>query len=212
MKLNVLIVDDHKLFRDGLKLLLKTQSFIKEINEAENGKQFIEYLATHQPDVVLLDVAMPEMNGIEALQIALTMQPTLKVIVLSMFSEEEYYTKMIELGAKGFVLKNSDIADVREALLSVSAGKTFFSHEILNSLMESMHRKKEPERVVELSDREQEVLSLICEGLSNQEIADKLHLSKRTVDKHRENIMLKTGCKNTATLVMLAIKQGIVKP
>jgi DNA-binding NarL/FixJ family response regulator len=128
-----------------------------------------------------------------------------------MYGEEDYYTRMIEAGAKGFVLKNSGIDDVEASIKNVMAGKNYFSQEILSGLLNSINRKNQPQKNTDLSERETEVLYQICKGLSNQEIADALNISKRTVDKHRENILSKSGTKNTAGLVMYAIKNGVVE-
>ena len=186
-KLRIYIVDDHKLFREGLKLLLSTQDFVHHIYEASSGRDFIENLSFVDCDLVLMDIEMPEMNGIEATEQALRIRPDLKVIVLSMYGDEQYYYKMVDVGVKGFVLKNSGIEKVIAAIRAVAAGENYFSEE-----------------------RELEILYHVCLGLSNQEIADKLFISKRTVDKHRANLLSKTGCRNTAALVMYAIKNKMI--
>ena len=126
-----------------------------------------------------------------------------------MYAEEEYYSKMIDVGVKGFLLKNSQFEDVQKAILEVSEGNNFFSPEILDRIISNMYKKKDEKAILDLTEREIEVLYNICKGLSNQEIADLLFISKRTVDKHRENLLLKTGAKNTAGLVVYAIKNGI---
>jgi DNA-binding NarL/FixJ family response regulator len=156
-----------------------------------------------------MDIQMPEVDGITASKLALEKYPDLKIIALSMFSEEEYYTKMIDVGVKGFLLKNSQFEDVQKAIVEVYEGNNFFSPEILEHIISSMYKKKTEKPVLDLTEREIEVLYNICKGLSNQEIADSLCISKRTVDKHRENLLLKTEAKNTAGLVVYAIKNGI---
>lgn len=210
--LSVCIVDDHQLFREGLKLLLGNLSFINQIKEAANGLEFLE-LVNAEPnfDIVFMDIEMPKMNGIDATRTALASQPQLNIIALSMYSDEAYYSKMIEVGAKGFIFKNSGIQEVELAINHLMEGKNYFSQEILNALLQSAYKKKHPSRSSELSEREEEVLYQICKGHSNAEIADLLCISKRTVDKHRENILLKTNSKNTAGLVMFAIKTGLVE-
>lgn len=210
--LKILLVDDHKLFREGLRLLLKNIPLVNEIYETANGKEFLEFLQKGlMPDIVFMDIDMPELNGIDATCKAIQLYPELKVIGLSMYSDEDFYTNMIEAGAKGFILKNSGIHDVEAAIEHVIDGRNYFSQEILNGLLQSLNRKSKKAQKSELTEREEEVLFLICKGLSNQEIADKLFISKRTIDKHRENLLSKTASNNTAGLVMYAIKKGIVE-
>ena len=212
-KLKIYIVDDHKLFREGLKLLVSNQEFVRHIYEASNGKEFIENLSFVDCDIVLMDIEMPEMNGIEATGAALRVKPGLKVIVLSMYGDEQYYYKMVDAGVKGFVLKNSGIEKVIEAIHRVAAGENYFSEELLVNILNHMREGGKPEPEVpdnEISGRELEILYHVCLGLSNQEIADKLFISKRTVDKHRANLLSKTGCRNTAALVMYAIKNKMI--
>lgn len=211
-KLKIYLVDDHKLFREGLKLLLSTQDFIHHIYEASNGREFLENLSMVDCDVVLMDIEMPEINGIEATREALKMRPDLKIIVLSMYGDEQYYYQMIDAGAKGFMLKNTGIEKVIAAIRKVASGENFFSEELLFNILNNMRDTKvEPEvHDNELSEREMEILYHVCKGKSNQEIAGELFISKRTVDKHRANLLCKTGCRNTAALVMYAIKNKII--
>lgn len=206
--LNLYLVDDHALFREGLKFLLSKLDFVAEIYEAENGADFIQKLRQQPADLVLLDIEMPVMNGIESAQKALEIDPEIKIIALSMYSDESYYSSMIEAGACGFLLKNSNFSEVKKAILDVSEGKNYFSLEILQAILTRLNRKKTSQPNNELTERETEILFHICKGLSNAEIAEKLCISKRTVDKHRENLLQKTQSKNTANLVIFAIKNG----
>ena len=210
-QLTIILVDDHQLFREGLKSLLESFEYVKKVEEAPNGKAFIQMLETIQPDIVFMDIEMPEMDGITATQKALNIYPSLNVIALSMYGNENYYTQMINAGAKGFILKNSGIQDVENAIQNIISGNNYFSQEIFQRLIQGLGRKQQKKENTELSTREEEIVYLICKGLSNQEIADKLYLSKRTVDKHRENILHKTQSKNTAGIVMYAVKNGIVE-
>lgn len=208
----IVIVDDHTLFRNGLKILLNNLKDYRVVAEASNGKEFLEILETVQPDLILLDIEMPVMDGIEAAEIALQKYPHLKIITLSMYGEEDYYYKMVNAGVKGFVLKNSDIKEVKAALETVYDGGSYFSSELLENLVNNLKTiKKDKESHTELSERELEILVLICQGYSNQEIADLLFISKRTVDKHRANILEKSESKNTAQLVVYAIKNRLVE-
>jgi len=212
MKYKVLLVDDHKLFRKGLRMLIDTLNRFEVSGEASTGVEFLNLIEVGLPDVVMLDIAMPEMDGIEAARLALLKYPELKIITLSMFGEQDYYFKMVDAGVKGFLLKNSDFTEVRMALETVVEGGNYFSRELLMNLVNSL--KNSPKELTPdspLSDREKEIILLICKGMSTQEIADSLCLSKRTVDSHRANILLKTGCRNTASLVVYAIKEKLVE-
>jgi DNA-binding NarL/FixJ family response regulator len=209
MKLNLFLIDDHSLFREGLKFLLSHFDFIENIYEAENGMQFISALKSNTPaDIALLDIEMPVMNGIDATRQALLIRPELKIIALSMYSEESYYSSMIDAGAVGFLMKNSNFSEVKKAISDVWEGKNYFSSEILQSILTRVKNKKQQNINEEITERETEILFYICKGLSNAEIARELTISKRTVDKHRENLLEKTMSKNTANLVIFAIKNG----
>ncbi|MBV5314430.1 MAG: response regulator transcription factor [Prolixibacteraceae bacterium] len=211
-KRKIIIVDDHTLFRNGLRILINNMDEYQVVAEAANGKQFLDLIDKDVPDLVLLDINMPVMDGIEAATLAHEKYPELKIITLSMYGEEDYYYKMVNAGVKGFVLKNSDIKEVKAALDVVYDGGSFFSSELLQNLVNSLKSSpKSKEFHAELSEREMEILILICQGLSNQEIGDKLFISKRTVDKHRANILEKSESKNTAQLVVYAIKNKLVE-
>jgi len=210
-KISVYLVDDHSLFREGLKLLLSNLEYIDKIYEAENGQQFIDGLRKNYVDIALLDIEMPVMNGIQAAQLAKEIEPGIKLIALSMYSDENYYLSMIEAGACGFLLKNSSFQEVEKAILDVYNDKSYISIEILNNILKHPQKPNFSNLIEELTEREAEILLLICKGLTNNEIADKLVLSKRTVDKHRENLLLKTQSKNTANLVIYAIKSGYLQ-
>ena len=209
----IIIVDDHTLFRNGLHILLNNLKNYKVVEEAANGKEFIDILDKGiEVDLVLLDINMPVMDGIESAKIAMSKRPDLKIITLSMYGEEDYYYKMVDAGVKGFLLKNSDMNEVKTALETVYDGGNYFSSELLQNLVTNLRTNKKKEKPEnELSEREIEVLILICQGFSNQEIGDQLFISKRTVDKHRANIMDKRQCKNTVQLVMYAIKNKMVE-
>lgn len=209
---NIMIVDDHALFRNGLKLLLNSFENFKVIAEASNGKEFLDVLEVVPVDIVLLDIEMPEMDGITAAQIALKKFPELKIITLSMYGDEDYYYKMVDAGVVGFLLKDSDIDEVNAALCAAVDGRSYFSQDLLQNLISRLtHSFDNQGDTADLTEREREIVILICQGLSNIEIGEKLFLSKRTVEKHRANILEKTQCRNTASLVMYAIKNRIVK-
>lgn len=211
---NVVLVDDHTLFRNGLRILLSGSEGMKVIGEASDGEEFLALLPTlEQVDVVLLDIEMPRMNGIVAAREALRSYPDLKIITLSMYGDEDYYFRMVSEGVKGFILKNSEIQEVIQAIETVVEGGSYFSEELLATLVSNLKSTPIPESesADALSQREAEILLHICQGESNNEIAEALFISKRTVDKHRSNILSKTGCKNTANLVVYAIKNNLVE-
>ncbi len=208
-KYDVVVADDHALFRDGLGSLLENCCNCRVAGAASDGKELLDLLPGCPCDVVLMDIDMPVMNGIDATRLILEAYPDMKIIALSMHGEEEYYFRMVEAGAKGFLLKNSGIDQVRAAIETVCAGGNYFSQELLQTLVSNL--KSTGSQSEQLSDREKEILPLICRGFSNQEIADSLYISKRTVDKHRANILSKTGSRNTANLVMYAIKNRLVE-
>ncbi len=208
-KIKIFLVDDHNLFREGLKFLLSNNDLISEIYEAENGEDLLKNILDVKPDIILMDIEMPVMNGIEATKAVLKIYPKTKVIALSMYGNENFYSEMIDAGAKGFLLKNSKFEDVQKAIVDVNDGKNYFSAEILEAIIKNLNKKKYKKKNTDLTEREIEILYNICKGLSNQEIADFLYISKRTVDKHRENVLLKTQSKNTAGLVIYAIKNQI---
>jgi len=206
-EIKVILADDHNLFRNGLKLLLSGYGHIHVVGEASDGLELLSLLNKVHPDIILIDIEMPVMNGIEASKAALEKFPDLKIISLSMYGEEEYYYKMIDAGVKGFILKNSDITEVIKAIDSVLKGGTYFSSDVLYNVVKNIKAvSKIPTTNTKISDREKEVLEQICKGLSNQEIADVLFISKRTVEKHRASLLNKTNTKNTAQLVMFAIE------
>jgi len=210
-KIRIFIVDDHQLFRNGLKILLSSFPDFEVAGEASNGEDYLNLLKTVPGDVTLMDINMPEMDGIEATRRGLKLNSSMNIIALSMYGEEEYYYKMVDAGAKGFLLKDSDISEVREAILTVSRGGSFFSQELLYHVIQKIKHREYENKNASLSKREKEILLKICEGLSNQEIADTLFISKRTVDKHRANLLGKTNSKNTAALILFAIKNKLIE-
>jgi DNA-binding NarL/FixJ family response regulator len=215
-KINVLIVEDQTIFRSGLKLLLNEIPEVNVMDEASNGKEFLEIIKEKMPDIVLMDIKMPVMDGIEATKTALGLYPQIKVLVLSMFGEEEYLIRMLEAGVRGFLLKNVEEDELRKALMIVSEGKNYFSNELLPALTNSFMKKKtytdEKDNILEkLTRRELEVLEYICKGFTNKEIAETCFISPRTAGGHRTNLLEKTGCKNTAELVGFGIRFNLFK-
>ena len=206
-KTTVIIVDDHKLFRNGLKFILNEIEGIEVVGEASNGIEFLDLLNYIVPDLVIMDISMPEMNGVEASQKALEKFPTLKILVLSMFGEDAYYNTMIDLGVKGFILKDSDNNELKNAISSIAGGNSYFSQELLLKLI----RNKNTTPGISLSKRESEILAYLCKGLSTNQISDILHISHRTVERHRASLLEKTNSSNSISLAIFAIKNNLVK-
>lgn len=208
--IKIIIVDDHALFRNGLNTLISMREGYRVVGEVGDGCEFLAMLPMMAVDVVLMDISMPNMGGEEATRKALEIYPDLKIVTLSMFGDENYYTRMVDAGAKGFLLKDSAIDEVFEAIDVVVDGGSYFSDRLLSSLSNRL-RSTATSDSEHLSAREIEILLCICRGLSNQEIAEELFISKRTVDAHRANILEKTGCRNTASLVVYAIRKHLVE-
>src|ERR1035437_2788683 len=209
----LIIVDDHVIFRHGIKSMLSIENIATVIGEASNGIEFIELLSHVKPDLVLMDIDMPYMNGLDATQNALNIYPDLKIIALTMFSDEEYYYKMIDRGVKGFILKTSGINELENAIQNVMNGDSYFSNELLRKIITHYGRSAtttKPLNHDNLTIREIEVLQQICLGLSTEEIAAKLFISPKTVKSHKSNLLEKTVCKNTPALILFAIKNKLV--
>jgi DNA-binding NarL/FixJ family response regulator len=207
VKIKVAIVDDHQLFRNGLKFIIENEDDMEVVIEASNGKQFLDFLKNLKPDVVLMDINMPEMDGVETTRRAKEIYPDLHIIVLSMYDDVEYYNTMIDLGVKGFILKDIDNNELANALRKVYQGGNYFSQELLLSLI----KNKPVEDGIDLTRREKEVLELICKGYSNLQISEELFISQRTVERHRSSLLFKTNSKNSVSLVVFAIKNNLVK-
>lgn len=205
----IILADDHKIFRESLRKLLETEKIAEVIAEAGDGKQVLELLAVHDPDLVLMDISMPVMDGIETSKKALAMKPELKILTLSSFGDEKYYYKMVEAGVKGFVIKNSGISELEDAINEIYSGGSWFSNELLQKVIINMSKSAHKE--FEISEREIEILKYICDGLTNDQMAEKIHLSPDTVKWHRNNLLSKTQCCNTAALVLYAIKNKLIE-
>ena len=214
-KINVGIVDDQHLFRQGLASLLKDYPEVNISLEASDGKELLGMLyAGNIPDVLLLDIEMPVMNGIEALKIIREKKINVKVLIITMHDEEEMVVHLIEKGANGFLPKNEDIENVVDAIVAVTQNDYYFndkfSKAMLHNLMTS--EKIEPKFISSrLNEKELEIVQMVCAEMTNKEIALKLNLSSRTVDGYRERILKKIGAKNTAGIVMYALKYKLIK-
>ena len=207
----IFIVDDHEIFRNGLKMVLEKLKYLEIVGEASNGKDFIEALNKCKPDIVLLDIEMPVMNGIEAAQKALEIMPDLNIIVLTMFNEDEYIQNMFDIGVKGFLMKNINKETLDKASQTIINGGNYYSEELFKFFTKQIGKEKKTETIqIDFTRREKEILQLICEGLSNKEIADVLFVSERTVVGHKTNLLAKTDCKNSMSLMSFAIKNKLV--
>jgi DNA-binding NarL/FixJ family response regulator len=214
--IKILIADDHQMFRDGLKSLLEKESNIEIVGEAENGQEVLDFVKDHEVNLVLMDINMDGMNGIEATQQLKKNHPNTQVLVLSMHSETSYILTMLDAGAKGYILKNAGRDEMIRAIKVVAEGNTYYSSQVSNKIIEQLSAKKKVKKLsssiqdMPLTEREIEVLLLISQEYSNPEIAEKLFISIRTVDTHRRNLLDKLGVKNTAGLVKYAIKKGLI--
>lgn len=203
-KISIAIIDDHELFREGVKLILSQNPEFQVVYETDNGNLFLEYLNDHMPDVVLMDIEMPEANGIEVTQKAINKCSNLKIIALTMFQDAFNYTSMINAGAKGFLLKKASKLEIYKAITDVNNGGNYFSQEILQNLAFMLVNKSSDTP----TNRERDILQLICEGLTSQEISDKLFISIKTVEVHRTNIFSKAHVRNIAQLIVWAVKNN----
>jgi DNA-binding NarL/FixJ family response regulator len=212
-KPKVLLVDDHQMVRDGFKSLLLKEKSCDIIEEAGNGKEALEILKTKSFDLVLMDISMPEMDGIECTEKISQLYPQTKVLAITMQNEEQHIRKMLKAGAAGYILKNSGKEELLNAIRTILSSENYFSEQakdvIMRDLLKSEEKKKKVITDIYITNREKDVLKLIVKEFNNQEIADKLFISIRTVDAHRRNLLQKTGSRNAVGLVKFAIETSI---
>ncbi len=215
--IKVILVDDHTIIRDGVRALLADQDDIIILGEASNGLDLLSLLRSIEPDVVLLDISLPDYSGIELCELLKRTYPNIQVLFLSMYTSEEYIFNAIKAGAQGYVPKNISQAELLLAIRTVSQGAEYFSESISNIILKSYIKKakdKEPESLNpenSLSKREIEILRLFAEGYPNPQIAEKLFISTRTVESHKNHIMQKLNLKSTVDLIKFAIKHHIIQ-
>jgi len=213
--IKILLADDHKIVRDGIKLMLEPHVGIDIEAEASNGKDVLEALKTTVIDLIIMDINMPEMDGIEATRNVKEKYPDIKVLALTMSNDDLHIRQMIQAGASGYIMKSAGRSELKEAVFAIMDGKHYFSDEATNSIMMDLVKGKgksgghEP---IHITDRELEILELIVKEHTNQEIGEKLFISSRTVDAHRRNLLQKTGARNTAGLVKFAFQHNIISP
>lgn len=214
-KITVLLAEDHTIVREGLRALLNLEKDIEVLGEAENGREAVELTRKLCPAVVVMDIAMPLLNGMEATRQILGATPSTKVLVLSAHSDDAYVEKVMELGASGYLIKQTAAHILPEAIREVCKGKTFFSPDITKRIQHQQKRalsRGEPGKTpVRLTSREMEVLQLIAEGKANKQTADELHISIKTVEKHRQSLMEKLNIHDTAGLTRHAIASGVIE-
>lgn len=214
-KLKVIIVDDHPIFRDGFRVFLEQLAIIDEVECAENGFVFLEKMHNNHFDIAFLDISMPLKNGFDAAKEAMNLDPNLKIIAISSHDNIEYVDRMLACGAMAYILKDADKIEIEESISKVMMGSYFFSSKVLVNMSQRVHVKNTSDNFndnsVQITEREKEVLILLCKGLNRKEISDKLFISERTVDKHRENLLSKTRTDNIVRLVIYAIRNKLVK-
>jgi DNA-binding NarL/FixJ family response regulator len=213
-KLRILLADDHTVMRTGLRVLLERQPNLEVVGEAENGRDAIQLAASLRPDVVVMDVGMPVLNGIEATKTIVTDDPNIAVVILSMHADESYVMRALKAGARGYLLKDSAPADLLGAIQAVTQNKSFFSPKVSRILAEDYVRVLKQKGAVDsydlLTSREREILQLLAEGKANKEVAAALNISPYTVETHRSHILEKLNLHNPAELILYAVRKGII--
>ncbi|NQU35821.1 MAG: response regulator transcription factor [Bacteroidetes bacterium] len=208
----IIIVDDHEIFRNGLKMVLGKLDYVDVVGEAANGQDFLDLIRQVSCDIVLMDIEMPIMSGIDATKIALKENPELKVISLTMFTDDNYIQSMMDAGVRGFLVKNINKETLNKAITTVAAGGNYYSEELFKFFTRKINTKEEKPSgdEVKFTSREKEILQLLSEGLSNKEIADVLYVSERTVVGHKSNMLAKTGCKSAISLLAYALRHRLI--
>lgn len=211
----VFLVDDHQIVRDGIRSLIEDAKDIFIIGEAADGSEMLSRLDSAQPDIILLDISLPGLNGIELIPIIRQRFPQMKILMLSMYNADDYIFNSVRAGANGYLPKNSSKSELLEAIRTICDGKDYFGEEvhqvIVNSYISMAKEDKAAEKKQQLSVRELEILKLFADGFSNKQISDKLFISVRTVESHKNHIMQKFGFKSTVEMVKYAIKHKIIE-
>jgi two-component system, NarL family, response regulator NreC len=214
-QIRIVLADDHTIIRSGLRLLLEQQTDFKVVAEAEDGRQAVQLVAKHRPDVVILDIGMPQLNGIEATRQIVAQEGHPNVVILSMHSDESYVLRSLKAGARAYILKNAAEADLIRAVRAVSEGKSFFSPVISKMLLEDYVRQVREKEVEDsydlLTPREREILQLLAEGKTNKEAATVLGVSPHTIETHRGNILEKLNLHSVPELILYAVRKGIIQ-
>lgn len=214
MAIRILLADDHTVVRDGLRALVEKQPDMAVVAEASDGRDTVRLAEEHAPDVVVMDIAMPNMNGIEATRRILAANPRTAVVILSMHQDESYVLRSLKAGAKGYLLKDSLRGDMVEAIRAAAQGRSFFTRKVSRILQEDYIREMERRGVDDtyelLTDREREVLQLVAEGRTNKEVAGLLNVSLTTVETHRTHILQKLDLHSVPELILYAVRKGVI--
>ncbi|RAW01009.1 response regulator [Pseudochryseolinea flava] len=213
-KHKILIADDHAMVRDGVKNLVKQNKDYTVVGEASTGKEALDQYESLKPDLLILDISMPDMNGMDVSKEILSHDPTANILILSMYDDDDYISRCLEFGVKGYVVKNESSSELDYAIKSILQGKNYFSRQaqdvIFRKYSQNVSKKKQREDLIKLTNREIEIIKLIADGLTSQEMADKLFISPRTVETHRANLMKKVGVKNAIELVKKAQQLDLI--
>jgi DNA-binding NarL/FixJ family response regulator len=213
--IKLLLADDHKIVRDGIKLMLQPQAGMDVVAEAQNGYEVLKNLEHQVVDLVVMDINMPEMDGITATKKIKEKHPDVKILALTMSNDDLHIRQMIQAGASGYIMKSAGRNELKEAIETIMSGKHYFSDEATQSIMMDLVKGKGKSSApdpIHITDRELEILELIINEFTNQEIGEKLYISSRTVDAHRRNLLQKTGARNTAGLVKYAFQHNLISP
>jgi DNA-binding NarL/FixJ family response regulator len=213
--IKILIADDHTMFVDGIESILQAEDNFKVVGRCYEGNQVMDFVVKNAVDVILLDVNLPDMSGIDVCKEIVEKYPNVKILAISMFNEESYVSEILNNGAKGYILKNTGREELLKAINVVFGGSTYFSKEVTETIMKGlMNRRKASNKttaeIPKISRREKEVLKLIVEEFTTQEIADKLFISLKTVESHRSNLLAKLNARNSAGLVRISIENGLL--
>lgn len=215
--IKLMLVDDHSIVRDGIRLLLEQADGLEIIDEANDGEEALDKLKVHQPDLVLMDISLPGMSGIQTTQVISRLYKGVRVLMLSMHNNEDYILRSVEAGAYGYILKDSSSDEMIKAIRTIASGEKYYSSPvasiILSGYMQQLKKgdkHSRAERQSKLSNKEKEILQFLVDGMSSREIAEKLQLSVRTVDNHRANMMRRLQVRNAAELVRMAVEDKLI--
>jgi two-component system response regulator NreC len=211
-KYNIILADDHEIFLDSLSALINQEEDLKIISAVKNGRELIKMVDISQPDLCIVDMDMPEMDGLQASETLLKLYPEIKILILTMHKERSLIRKMMNIGIKGYLIKTCDKDEFLFAINQILKNKTHFSDEIIESLVKNNGLEEDPSgisNIALLSDREKEIIRLLCKGLNNKQIAGKLFVSPKTVDNHRTNLMHKLDVHNIVELIRFSLKHGL---
>lgn len=214
--IDIMIADDHTMFVDGIDSVLNKESDLNVICKCYTGPEVLDKLKTTQPDIILLDINLPGLTGLEVSKKVLAEYPEIKILAISMFNEESFVTEILNNGAQGYILKNTGIEELLTAIRTIHSGKTYFSKDVTNTIMKSLMKKRMESKgstklIPKISRREKEVLKLIMEEFTTQEIANQLFISLKTVESHRSSLLNKLNARNTAGLVRITMENNLLE-